>query len=67
MIKKIVFLTLAAVRLCVCSGRELSFVAPLLAKELEHSEENMAALLRAFSRRAFRPNVLTGIFASIPD
>ena len=38
-----------------------------LSRELEHSEENMAALLQAFSRRAFRPNVLTGIFASIPD
>ena len=44
-----VFLTLAAVRLCVCSGRELSFVVPLLAKELEHSEENLELLLDALS------------------
>ena len=38
-----------------------------LSRELEHSEENMTALLRAFSRRAFRPAVLTSIFAAIPD
>ena len=37
-----------------------------LSRELEHSEENMASLLRAFSRRAFRPAALTGILASIP-
>lgn len=37
-----------------------------LSRELEHSEENMAALLRAFSRRAFRPAALTSILAAIP-
>ena len=44
-----VFLTLACVRLCVCSGKELAFVAGLLAKELEHSEENLELLLDALS------------------
>ena len=45
-----VFLTLAAVRLCVCSGEELASAAALLAKELEHSEDNLAALCEAFAR-----------------
>ena len=44
-----VFLTLATVRLCVCSGRDLAFIASLLAKELEHSEENLELLLDALS------------------
>lgn len=37
-----------------------------LSRELEHSEENMAALLRSFSGRAFRPAALTSFFAAIP-
>ena len=48
-------------------GQDVLRLAWQLSRELEHSEENMAALLRAFSRRAFRPAVLTSIFAAIPD
>ena len=54
-------------QLLAAGGQDALRLSWQLSRELEHSEENMAALLQAFSRRAFRPNVLTGIFASIPD
>lgn len=54
-------------QLLAAGGQDALRLAWQLSRELEHSEENMAALLRAFSRRAFRPAALTSIFASIPD
>lgn len=52
-----VFLALTVRRFCVCAGRETppdaARFAGLLAKELEHSEENLNALYRAFSKSDF--------------
>ena len=36
-----------------------------LSRELEHSEENMASLWQAFSRRVFRPAVIQSIFCAM--
>lgn len=36
-----------------------------LSRELEHSEDNMALLFRAFSRRAFRPEALEAVWSAI--
>ena len=52
--------------LCAGDGQDPLPLCWRLSRELEHSEENMAALLRAFSRRAFRPAALTSILAAIP-
>lgn len=41
------FLTLTARRLCVCTGMTAAACAGLLAKEIEHSEENIARLYAA--------------------
>ena len=55
-------------RQLLCSGGQDALRhAWRLARELEHSEENMAALYHTFSRRAFRPAALCAVFASIPD
>ena len=60
-----VFLTLAVVRLCVCSGQELASVAALLAKELEHSEENIALLCEAFTRPGWTEHFLAQLPAPL--
>ena len=52
--------------LCAGDGQDPLPLCWRLSRELEHSEENMASLLRAFSRRAFRPAALTSVFAAIP-
>ena len=36
-----------------------------LSRELEHSEDNMAHLFRAFSRRSFRPEALEAVLAAV--
>ena len=54
-------------RQLLLSGGDALPLAWQLSRELEHSEENMAALLRAFSRRAFRPAALCAVFASLSD
>lgn len=38
-----------------------------VSRELEHSEQNMAALFRAFSKRDFRPAAVTGVFAAFGE
>ncbi len=54
--------------LLVCTDRsegQLLRLAWTLSRELEHSEDNMAALFQAFSRRAFRPEALEAVLAAI--
>lgn len=47
------------------SEAQLLRLAWTMSRELEHSEENMAALFRAFSQRAFRPEALEAVLAAI--
>ena len=54
-------------QLLAAGGQDALRFSWQLSRELEHSEENMAALYQAFSRRAFRPAALASVFAAIPD
>ncbi|MBQ7566751.1 MAG: flagellin lysine-N-methylase [Oscillospiraceae bacterium] len=52
------FLTLCTRRLCVCTGRSPAHVAGLLAKEIEHSEENVAHLCMALEAEGWSAHLI---------